>query len=161
MITMSCRVVHSPRVGGLGHVDAMDTHLVCNVTKRLDALLVWLLITHLQSGENFYWQRALKTRVKIWSSYAQTSIKDRETYCRGGEPCILIAGLESAGKIGVWLEVASLKLTVAFQGAAQLSQQGQLEQKGSSGRVQIQWLVHVRMRNPSPTSRSLHNSSAL
>ena len=41
-----------PRVGSLSHVDAVDTHLVCDVPERLDALLVWLLITHLQSGED-------------------------------------------------------------------------------------------------------------
>ena len=52
MIVNYFDLVHSPRVGGLGHVDAVDTHLVCNITKRLDALFVWLLVAHLQSGDN-------------------------------------------------------------------------------------------------------------
>ena len=75
-----------------------------------------------------------ENRVNIYkSSHAQrnASIKDRETQRRGGEPCILIADLEFAGKIGVWLEVASLKLTLVFQGAALAFS------KGSSSRKEV------------------------
>ena len=101
-----------------------------------------------------YLTNSPENKVEISGSHAQrnASIKERETQHGDSEPCILIADLELTGEIGVWLGMASLKMTVAFQGAASF-QQGQLAQKGSNGRVQVHGRYATRMRNDNAIMR--------
>lgn len=82
---------------------------------------------------------------------------------RGGAPCVLIADLEFAWEIGVWLEVASLKLTVAFQGSSSA-----LSDKGSSSRKEVVGVsklsadaIRIRMRNTIRAAHALHHPNLM